>query len=31
MFVPSDATGVDVLAKLLERYPVERVGEREAA
>jgi hypothetical protein len=31
MFVPSDATGVGVLAKLLERYPVERTCEREAA
>jgi hypothetical protein len=24
MFVPTDATGVGVLAKVLERYPVER-------
>jgi hypothetical protein len=31
MFVPTDATGVGVLAKVLECYPVERVGEREAA
>src|SRR5712672_1428084 len=31
MFVPSDASGVAVLTKVLERYPVERVGEREAA
>ncbi|KRQ98848.1 strawberry notch-like NTP hydrolase domain-containing protein [Bradyrhizobium valentinum] len=31
MFVPSDASGVSVLTKVLERYPVERVGEREAA
>ena len=31
MFVPTDATGVGVLAKVLERYPVERIGEREAA
>jgi hypothetical protein len=31
MFVPTDATGVGVLAKVLERYPVERVAEREAA
>ncbi|WP_245316663.1 strawberry notch C-terminal domain-containing protein, partial [Bradyrhizobium manausense] len=31
MFVPSDATGVGVLAKVLDHYPVERVGEREAA
>jgi hypothetical protein len=31
MFVPTDATGVGVLAKVLERYAVQRVGEREAA
>ena len=31
MFVPTDATGLGVLAKVLERYPVERIGEREAA
>ncbi len=31
MFVPTDVSGVDVLARVLERYPVERVGEREAA
>ena len=31
MFVPSDDSGVGVLAKVLERYPVERIGEREAA
>ncbi len=31
MFVPSDASGTGVLAKVLERYPVERVSEREAA
>ena len=31
MFVPTDATGAAILAKVLERYPVERVGEREAA
>jgi len=31
MFVPIDASGVAVLAKLLDRYPVERIGEREAA
>jgi predicted RNA methylase len=31
MFVPSDASGVGVLAKVLERYPLERIGEREAA
>jgi hypothetical protein len=31
MFVPTDANGVSVLEKLLTRYPVERVAEREAA
>ncbi len=31
MFVPTDAAGPGVLAKVLERYPVERVGERAAA
>ena len=31
MFVPTDANGVGVLAKVLERYPIERSGEREAA
>jgi predicted RNA methylase len=31
MFVPSDASGISVLAKVLERYPVERICEREAA
>ncbi|HEX3500019.1 MAG TPA: hypothetical protein VHT04_11930 [Stellaceae bacterium] len=31
MFVPTDAAGVAVLAKVLEHYPVERIGEREAA
>jgi hypothetical protein len=31
MFVPTGANGVDVLAKVFECYPVERVGEREAA
>jgi predicted RNA methylase len=30
MFVPTDATGASVLAKLLESYPIERVSEREA-
>jgi predicted RNA methylase len=30
MFVPTDASGAGVLAKVLERYPVERIGEREA-
>ena len=31
MFVPTDASGPAILAKVLERYPVQRVGEREAA
>jgi hypothetical protein len=31
MFVPTDEEGVGVLAKVLERYPVEHIGEREAA
>ena len=31
MFVPTDATGAGVLAKVLDHYPVLRIGEREAA
>ena len=31
MFVPTDASGIGVLGKVLERFPVERIGEREAA
>ncbi len=31
MFIPTDATGPAILAKVLERYPVQRIGEREAA
>ena len=31
MFVPTDTTETTILAKVLERYPVERIGEREAA
>ena len=31
MFVPTDANGAGVLAKVLERYPIERIAEREAA
>ncbi|TXH36478.1 MAG: methylase [Rhodospirillaceae bacterium] len=31
MFVPTDSTGADVLTKVLDHYPVERIGEREAA
>jgi hypothetical protein len=30
MFVPTDAGGVGVLAKVLERYPIARVAERAA-
>ena len=30
MFVPVDASGPTVLARLLERYPITRVAEREA-
>ena len=29
--VPTDASGPSILAKVLERFPVERIGEREAA
>ncbi|WP_140846780.1 strawberry notch-like NTP hydrolase domain-containing protein [Paracoccus sp. FO-3] len=31
MFVPADASGIPVLARILERWPVRRVSEREAA
>ncbi len=31
LFVPTDDHGPAILAKLLERYPVERIAEREAA
>jgi predicted RNA methylase len=31
MFVPTDAAGVAVLARVLDRYPIERISEREAA
>ena len=31
MFVPIDATGTAILAKLLERYPLERIADRAAA
>jgi len=31
MFVPTDANGIAVLECLLARYPIERIGEREAA
>jgi hypothetical protein len=29
--VPSDVSGIEVLAKVLDHYPVERIAEREAA
>ena len=31
MFVPTDTNGAGVLAKVLDHYPVERIGERAAA
>jgi predicted RNA methylase len=31
MFVPTDASGPEVLSKVLERYPIERIAERAAA
>jgi predicted RNA methylase len=31
MFVPTDASGAEVLAKLLDRYAIQRIAEREAA
>ena len=31
MFVPTDANGIGALGKVLERFPIERIGEREAA
>ncbi len=31
MFVPTDASGAAVLAKVLDRYPLERIAERAAA
>ena len=31
MFVPTDANGAGVLARVLDHYPVERIGERAAA
>ena len=31
MFVPTDASGIEVLAKVLDQYAIERVAEREAA
>ncbi|OSI68554.1 strawberry notch family protein [Bradyrhizobium canariense] len=31
MFVPTDASGVEILSKVLDTYPVARISEREAA
>jgi hypothetical protein len=31
MFVPTDANVAEVLAKVLDHYPIERIGERKAA
>jgi hypothetical protein len=31
MFVPNDASGSAILAKVMERYPLQRIGEKEAA
>ena len=31
MFVPTDASGPAILSEVMDRYPVERIGEREAA
>lgn len=31
LFVPTDANGAAILAKLLDRFPIERIAEREAA
>ena len=31
MFVPSDVTGVEILGKVLDHYPIVRAGERECA
>ena len=31
MFVPADASGVEILSKVLDSYPVARISEREAA
>jgi predicted RNA methylase len=31
MFVPTDASGAEILAKVLDRYPIERIDDREAA
>jgi hypothetical protein len=31
MFVPTDKLGAEVLARLMERYPLQRIAEREGA
>jgi len=31
MFISTDATGAAILAKVMERYPLSRIAEREAA
>ena len=31
MFVPADASGIEILSKVLDSYPVARISEREAA
>jgi hypothetical protein len=31
MFVPTDASGPAILTKVMERYPLQRIGEKEAA
>jgi hypothetical protein len=31
MFVPTDERGIEVLAKVLERFPLQRIAEREGA
>jgi hypothetical protein len=31
MFVPTDEHGPGVLARLIERYPLQRIAEREGA
>jgi hypothetical protein len=30
LFVPTDASGPAILARVMDRYPIERVAEREA-
>jgi hypothetical protein len=31
MFVPSDASGVEILSRVLDHYAIERISAREAA